>query len=1259
MSGDYTRFTFKPANDYSSVFKQQGRVDLDADWNELVEMVDRRWRSETIDIIGHCVVPDATPDAFDITPTAMGQFNIGTGRIYVDGIQVECHGRPPDQYQADLGEMRGMQQVPYSDQPYLPASLPPPLAATPNTTDCVYLEVWEREVTSVEQPALQEVALGGPDTATRMQTVWQVRVQQNVNQRQCSDQVDLGTSSAGRLTTSTTAPPAADDPCIIAPSGGYRGLENHLYRVEIHAPGTIGGLAPARFKWSRDDASVAAIVDAIPSPTSITVRQLGRDRVLRFNIGDWIEISDDFREFQGRAGHMAQITDINDATRTITFAQAIPAGTFDNANPLARHSRVRRWDQTLNVDANGLLDVTAGPIEIEAGVRVEFTLDPPGGSFHVGDYWVLAARTADGSVELLQNAPPRGILHHFCKLGFINWGANIGATTFTDCRVHWPPPCTCDGSCTVTVGDGVDSHGQFTEIQQAVNALGDRGGIVCIGRGVYVVGAPVVLDNTKRNVIIRGMGPATRIIFVPAAEAGGQAFLVLNDTENVRLEDVFVAAMGSEAVVRLHNSNSCRIENCTLVNVPRENAQLTMGVLFTGDLCANCEIVHNNILAAKGVAAVEARMRELLLRENHLLTVQAGLSMRNVDGLEVLHNRFRGFRVEGIPGDIVLNRDSIDAFQSLISLALRDPAAFATFQAVGLLVYTGRRVVISENLIAAQVGVLGFLYFNSRIERNDILSLIGVLLIFGVNIHVDDNLLLSLFAGLVHAGIIVALDCTNNEFLGFNGILMSSLAELVAAFGSLLGGALSALGFGAGPALVTSAVTMGVSTAGAFERVGLALIVKAHRNVFLTFTFGILKTDLVISGDISVVDNSFSLCSQAAVRLGRNISVLRGLDGFVSPRHLLKANALTVRGAGFQSVAPLTQVEENTCRSIRPAVELAAPLSTVRQNWIAPLEDQLTHSSGGQVVLHRGASSIAISGNQLLGSPGHAILVQDAIAELAIDDNFIRGARLKAIGASSDTVAVDSLRIARNHIENCRGEPVPGSLEFTGAVVIGAGSNVRVLDNQVVNNSPLAGGPPLSWFAIYLEDVQNVEIAGNLVVENGTVAGLTGLFGAMGLQSVRGAIRVQGNIVQGNGGVALLFAERAAAPGQVQHMLVQDNHFSTGLPGPAWVFIVGAESLLFQNNQSINAATGLINGLVLISATLCNVSSNNVETRAPFGMAVGGTKVNVNGNTVQAGEREALFVSAGAMAIVTSNLTTGLLAFSGGPLVRANNIPAP
>src|SRR5438093_4117765 len=93
MGGDYTRVTFRPRQGYSGVHKQQGRVSLDADFNELEEILDRRSRAQMFDILGQAVVPVTTKDAFDIQVSG-GELTIGVGRAYVDGIQVENFGDP-------------------------------------------------------------------------------------------------------------------------------------------------------------------------------------------------------------------------------------------------------------------------------------------------------------------------------------------------------------------------------------------------------------------------------------------------------------------------------------------------------------------------------------------------------------------------------------------------------------------------------------------------------------------------------------------------------------------------------------------------------------------------------------------------------------------------------------------------------------------------------------------------------------------------------------------------------------------------------------------------------------------------------------------------------------------------------------------------------------------------------------------------------------------------------------------------------------
>ena len=182
MAGDYTRLRFDPKNDGAGILQQQGRVMLDQDWNEQVDLVRRRIRAGTLDTVGAGVVPLQTPEGFHIQLTAANDLTIGVGRIYVDGLLAENHGAGPAVYDAKLDEQVGSQPVPYEQQPYLPTpwTLPGPnpfvLPQPPdNGPHLVYLDVWTREVTWLQDPLLIEKAVG-VDTVTRLQTAWQVRV---------------------------------------------------------------------------------------------------------------------------------------------------------------------------------------------------------------------------------------------------------------------------------------------------------------------------------------------------------------------------------------------------------------------------------------------------------------------------------------------------------------------------------------------------------------------------------------------------------------------------------------------------------------------------------------------------------------------------------------------------------------------------------------------------------------------------------------------------------------------------------------------------------------------------------------------------------------------------------------------------------------------------------------------------------------------------------------------------------------------------
>ena len=667
MSGDYTRWSFDPTKNFAAVFKQQGRVDLDADWNEHAEIVDRRWRAETIDVIGRAIA--ASPDAFLITPAGPGQFTIGIGRMYVDGLLAECHGLPPLAYDAVLGESRGTLPVPFNQQPYYPA--PNPLPSGAGVTDLIYIDVWDRGVTAFEDPSIREKALGGPDTTTRMQTVWQVKVLPRVGTHACGDDIqawdDLISPSAGRLTTSTVAPAPSPDPCVLSPTGGYRGLENRLYRVEVHVAGTVGGANPAKFKWSRDNASVVSAVDSISAPggpnSIVKLKSLGRDRVLRFKADDWVEIIDDNLELGGVAGFLTRIVGPPDeANRIITVNPPVPAGTFDPANT-QRHTRVRRWDQRFtgagsNVDpTTGLIDVTAGPLDIEDGIQVSFSDDPAGKTLHVGDYWLFAARTADGSVEPLQKAPPQGILHHYARLGFVTWTAT-GGTFSPDCRQFWPPPFTATEGCDCTVCVTPQGHNAGTAtINKAVqDTIAKGGGKICLSPGLYFINQTVDI-NTAAAIQIVGHGLA---FLVPGTKLGGNPMMHIESSVDITVQDLGFIAL-AQAVsnvgqslpgIAIDNSAFVTVKRCSFLGFPQRGT-FSPAIGLTGTVLDTAirENLFSNVQF--GVASQQGKQQffaALAIENNQMLCTQGGVELV-VEGTSLfLEIRIAGNLIQSLIG---------------------------------------------------------------------------------------------------------------------------------------------------------------------------------------------------------------------------------------------------------------------------------------------------------------------------------------------------------------------------------------------------------------------------------------------------------------------------------------------------------------------------------------------------------------------------------------------------------------------------------
>ena len=650
MGADVSRVRFDPLRDFAGVVLQQGRLLLDGDFNEYVALLDRRLRAETCDLTsfgpdpnhaGVAWVPRQTPSGFKVVASG-NALTIGRGRMYVDGLLAENHGLPktsPTGFDPLLGEATGTADLPYDQQPYWPTPDPLPSGGP----HLAYLDVWQREVTYLEDPDLVEIAVG-VDTTSRAQTAWQVRLLPKIGNATCaSDDEDIpgwldeNRPSAGRLTNGTIAVDAADDPCKLPPTGGYRGLENQTYRVEIHdggAPGT------ATFKWSRENGSVAFPVVEMVSPTVLRLATIGRDDVLRISTGDWVEILDDHYELGHKSGQIRKVT-VDDAERTITFAGVIPADLrpASAADAAVRHLRVRRWDQSgvvrngtgaqiVDLDAPGATGVitvattATTQVVLESGIVVSFSIAPGGsGRFRPGDYWIFAARTADTSIGPLTAAPPLGVHHHYARLGTVTFPGSQ-----TDCRRLWPPLAGGDESCDCTVCVTPESHssGSLT-IQAAVDQVkANGGGTVCMEAGTYALAQPVNADNAVA-VRIHGQGIGTIVV------AAGRAFSAAS-TRGLTIEDLAILS-GAEgaAAIELRTALLARLQRLAVLSFARGDGtgsaiDLT-GVALDVAIRDNVLVGRTAIDAGGGEERTGVLAAALRIEDNVIVGLERGIDL--------------------------------------------------------------------------------------------------------------------------------------------------------------------------------------------------------------------------------------------------------------------------------------------------------------------------------------------------------------------------------------------------------------------------------------------------------------------------------------------------------------------------------------------------------------------------------------------------------------------------------------------------------
>ena len=283
MRGDFTRRPFRPDLHNAGVLHQQGRVFLDGDWNEDVFYRLDLLQQETIDIVGRCGVPDdptstADDDFFLVAADpalGAGDFRIHAGRAYVEGILALLDT-----------------DTTYRTQPDYPDPEPIPLPSQGSAQGIIYLEVWQRFVTYLEDPSIRERALEGPDTATRLRTIAQIKTlplpTTTHHPLTCETaRAFLPQPGIGVLSTDQPTNSQPEDPCRLPDDALYTGQENRLYRVEIHDAGDVEGVlrpGPAiqfSIPITTDTAPGAVSLSLASAPTAEQVAALLRTGVAR------------------------------------------------------------------------------------------------------------------------------------------------------------------------------------------------------------------------------------------------------------------------------------------------------------------------------------------------------------------------------------------------------------------------------------------------------------------------------------------------------------------------------------------------------------------------------------------------------------------------------------------------------------------------------------------------------------------------------------------------------------------------------------------------------------------------------------------------------------------------------------------------------------------------------------------------------------------------------------------------------------------
>ena len=550
MGSDRARISYDKTQQYRAVVAQQGRVTLEADWNECQQIASEELREETLDFVGSSGTPDNGYEVIDykaIDPKKPSQpFDFATraGTMYVGGVR--AFSTKPIEYSNQLDWLDRV-----GDRDWVDPS------NTASASELVYLLLREQEVSAVEDSALLEKALGGPDTTQRLRLIQHI-VRLKTNSANCSSGLDeaikiwrerglqldrstLQLLSAATLKVSFSPPTTPADLCEPEARSGYLGAENQLIRVQISGSNQL--------LWGFDNAAFLYRAEVV-SKQILRLKSRPVDDFHRPRANQAVEILRSAAQLHNQeyiAAATGLVTTLTAPYNPDTREVSLSAGLSIEYSDLKQTPRLffRVWEE--------VIDFTPGvPVSLgKTGLQV--TLQTANNQpFHIGDYWQIAVRPGEPTEVyppryLEAPQPPNGPRLWVCPLAVIGW-KDRQLNAIEDCRHPFDNLVdltrrNLGGCCTVTVrSEDLTPERTLQSILDRFASLNrpNRDQItICLMPGIYQLPQSLQLGPQHSNFTLQGCGDGAELQAAPGKEENFlHGLIVLNRANYVTLRNL-------------------------------------------------------------------------------------------------------------------------------------------------------------------------------------------------------------------------------------------------------------------------------------------------------------------------------------------------------------------------------------------------------------------------------------------------------------------------------------------------------------------------------------------------------------------------------------------------------------------------------------------------------------------------------------------------------------------------------------------------